>query len=101
MADFVSGDTGSTLLVTCKDDSGAAIDLTGATIKLHWQDATGTVQDKDMTIVDETAGECSYKFGESELFAPGMAFEVEITDATGFKLTNIDLITATVREQLA
>ena len=100
MADFVSGDTGSTLLVTCQDDSGAAIDLTGATVRLHWQDATGTVQDKAMTIVDETAGECSYKFDVDELFSPAMAFEVEITDATGFKLTNIDLIAVTVREQL-
>lgn len=100
MADFVSNDTASTLLVTCVDDAGAVINLSGATVNLHWQDETGTVQDKAMTVVDEAAGECSYKFGAGELFAPGMAFEVEITDAMGFKLTNIDLITATVRAQL-
>ena len=99
-SDFVSGDTGSTLLVTCTDDAGVAINLTGCAIKLRWQEAAGTVADKVMTIVDATEGTCSYKFLTGELFAPGMAFEVEITDGSGFKLSNIDLITANVRAQL-
>ena len=54
-----------------------------------------------MTVVSAAAGTCSYQFAESELFAPGMAFEVEITDVSGKKLTNIDVIAVTVREQIA
>lgn len=100
MSDFVSGDTGSTLLVTCTDDSSAAINLTGSTIKLRWQEAAGTVADKTMAIVSAAAGTCSYKFLTGELFSPGMAFEIEITDSGGFKLSNVDLITANVRSQI-
>lgn len=101
MADFVSNDTGSTLLVTCKDASGAAINLTGATVKLRWKGLTGTVADKTMTIVTPASGICSYKFLADELIAPAMAFEIEITDSGAFKLSNPDLITVTVREQIA
>lgn len=100
MSDFVSSDTGSTLLVTCTDDAGGVINLTGSTIKLRWQEAAGTVADKTMAIVSAAAGTCSYKFLAGELFAPGMAFELEITDPGGFKLSNVDLITANVRAQL-
>ncbi|SCX94107.1 hypothetical protein SAMN05216420_101396 [Nitrosospira sp. Nl5] len=100
MADFVSGDTGSTLLLTCADDAGAAIDLTGCTIKLRWQEAAGTIADKTMTIVSAAAGTCSYKFLAGELYPPAMAFEVKITDAGGFILKNVHLITVTVRDDL-
>lgn len=100
MADFVSGDTASSLLVTCTDDMGAVINLNGCSVNLHWQQATGTIADKTMTIISAVDGVCSYKFLTGELFAPGMAFEIEITDASGFKLSNINLITANVRAHL-
>lgn len=101
MADFVSGDTASTLLVTCQDDSGTAINLSGAAVNLHWKDEEGTALVKAMTVVSASVGTCSYQFATGELFAPGMAFEVEITDVSGKKLTNIDVIAVTVREQIA
>ena len=100
MADFVSSDTGSTLLVTCTDDAGEVINLASSTVKLRWQEAVGTIADKTMTIVDAAAGTCSYKFLDGELFYPAMAFEVEITDSSGFKLSNVDLIAVNVRKQL-
>jgi hypothetical protein len=100
MADFVSNDTGSTLLVACTDDTGAAINLAGATVKLHWVGEDGVIANKSMTVVSAAAGTCSYKFGSGELFAPGMEFEVEVTDSDGFKLTNVDLITEPVRKRL-
>lgn len=100
MADFVAGDTASTLAVTCVDDSGAAIDLTGCTANLRWKDEVGTVQTKAMTVSNATAGECTYQFSDGELFSPGMSFEAEITDSAGKKLSNVDLISVTVREQL-
>jgi hypothetical protein len=101
MTDFVSGDTGSTLLVTCTDDAGEVINISGSTVKIRWKEAAGTVAEKDMTVTDGAAGECSYKFAAGELFAPGMAFEIEITDSGSFKLTNVDLIAVTVRKELA
>lgn len=100
MADLVAGDTASTLEVTCADDSGAAIDLTGCAVNIRWIDDVGVVQTKPMTVSDATAGICTYQFDVDELFAPGMSFEVEITDIGGKKLSNVDLISVTVREQL-
>jgi hypothetical protein len=100
MADFVSGDTASTLLVTCKDGDGTAVNLTGCTVKLRWQEATGTVADRTMTIVSASEGTVSYKFLADELYAPSMSFEVKITDADGYLLRNPGLITEMVREAL-
>lgn len=100
MADFVAKDTASTLRVTCVDDSDAAVDLSGCTVSIRWKDEIGTVQTQAMTVSDATAGICTYQFGTDELFAPGMSFEVEITDSSGKKLSNVDLISVTVREQL-
>lgn len=100
MADFVAGDTASSLAVTCVDNSGAAVDLTGCTVTIRWKDEIGETQTKTMTVSDATAGICTYQFGEDELFSPGMSFEVEITDIGGKKLSNVDLISVTVREQL-
>ena len=100
MADLVAGDTASTLAVTCVDDTGTAIDLSGCTVNLRWKDEVGEVQTQAMTVSDAAGGVCTYQFGEDELFSPGMAFEVEITDISGKKLSNVDLISVTVREQL-
>jgi hypothetical protein len=100
LADFVSNDTGSTLLVTCADDAGAAINLAGCTVKLRWQEEAGTIAEATMTVVDAAAGTVSYKFLADELYAPAMAFEVKITDADSFVLKNINLITVTVRDDL-
>jgi hypothetical protein len=100
MSDFVANDTASSLLVACTDDAGAVIDLTGSTVKLRWQEAVGTIADKTMTIVSAAAGTCSYKFVDGDLYAPGMAFEVKITDSSGYILRNQNLITVTVRDDL-
>ncbi|SEN71006.1 protein of unknown function [Nitrosospira multiformis] len=100
MADFVAGDTASVLKVTCVDKSETPIDLTGCTANIRWKDEVGEVQTKAMTVLDAANGECTYQFGEDELFSPGMSFEVEVTDISGKKLSNVDLISVTVREQL-
>lgn len=90
----------SALEVECADNSGAPIDLTGCTVNIRWKDEVGTVQTNAMTVSDAAAGICTYQFGEDELFSPGMSFEVEITDSSSKKLSNADLISVTVREQL-
>lgn len=99
--DFVSNDTASVLRVTCVDANSDPINLTGSTVNLHWRDETGLSVDQTMTIEDAANGVCTYQFDTGELFAPGMAFEVEITDTNGKKLTNVDLIAVTVRKELA
>jgi hypothetical protein len=101
MADFVSGDTGSSLSVPCTDAEGNAINLTGCTVFLRWKDASGALVSKTMTIDDEASGLCSYKFEAGELFAPSMDFEVQIKDSGDFILTILDLIAVTVRKALA
>ena len=100
---FVSGDTGSELEVTCKDDdSGVVIDLTGSTVKLKWLDKDAALQTKTMSIVGAaTDGVAKYKFLANELFAKQMKFEVEITDAGGFVLHNLELIRESVRKALS
>jgi hypothetical protein len=101
MADFVSGDTGSSLSVPCVDSEGNVINLSGCTVNLRWKDASGALVSKEMTIDDEGSGLCSYKFGEGELFAPSMDFEVQIKDSGDFILTILELIAVTVRKALA
>ena len=101
MADFVSGDTGSTLVVNVVDDSENVISLVSAlSVKIRWVDEDGVVQEKNMTIDDAAAGKCSYKFVTGELFPGGMGFEVEVTDAGGQTISNVDFINMTVRKAL-
>lgn len=101
MFDLVTGDTGSSLSVPCVDSNGDVINLAACSVELHWKDATGTAVVRNMTIDDEAAGLCSYKFADGEIFAPSMSFEVQITDAGSFIITTPDLITVTVRKELA
>ncbi len=99
---FVSGDTGSKLEVTCKDDdTGVVIDLTGSTVKLKWLDAADALQTKTMTITDAVNGVADYQFLANELIETQMKFEVEITDAVSDVLHSLELIRENVREVLA
>ena len=99
---FVSGDTGSELEVTCKDDdTGLVIDVTGSTVKLKWIDKAAALISKTMTIVDAVNGVVKYRFLANELIAPQMKFEVEITDSGGDVLHILELIRESVREVLS
>lgn len=100
---FVAGDTGSTLVVTCKNESdGAIIDLTGCSVQLKWRDAARVLVSKAMTInAPATNGVVQYTFGASELFAPSMKFEVQITDGSGRVIRNLELLDVKVRQPLA
>lgn len=102
-ASFVEGDTGSKLRITCKDeDSGAIIDLTGSTVKLRWRTSGGALIIKTMTIVPPTTnGIAEYLFLADELESILMRFEVEITNAGGDILTNIDPLYEPVRKRLS
>ena len=99
---FVSGDTGSTLRVTCTNDSDStAIDLTGCTLALRWKDSANVLQSKAMTIVTAASGIAEYNFAAGELFAPSMSFEVQITDATSKVIRSLNPIEVSVRAALS
>jgi len=101
MGDFVTGDTGTILRTTCIDnDTGEVIILTGATIVVRWEDETGTIVTKPMTINDAANGIVQYQFLAGELIAPRMKFEIEITDVSGNIISNLELIELTGREEL-
>jgi hypothetical protein len=53
-----------------------------------------------MTIVNPTGGIVTYKFVATELFAPKMDLEVEITDVASQILTVLDIIRVKVRSQI-
>ena len=102
MVDFVNDDTGSVLKVTCKDNTNTVIDLTGSSVNLRWKSRIGIVQTKVMTLDgDPTTGIATYKFLAGELIQPHMEFEVEVTDSSGFIISNLNLITVNVRKGLA
>lgn len=100
--EFVAGDTGSTLQVTCKDNAtGAVINLTGKTATLRWKNAGGALQSAAMTIASPATGIATYTFTSADLTAGLTQMEVRITDtATSNYVTQIDLFTAPVRAAL-
>lgn len=98
MTDFVANDTGSKLQITCKDnDTGAVINLTGATVTLRWMDKTGATQNRVMTVTSAVNGVTEYLFAVGELIYPQMTFEVRITDSGGKEITNLAPIEISVR----
>lgn len=95
--DFVQNDTGSALRITCLDDAGAAIDITGAALTLLWRDIAGVSVERSMSIIDAAGGVAEYQFAASELFARSMTFTVRIVDALGGVLHSREPIRLTVR----
>ncbi len=101
MADLVTGDTGSKYQITASDnETGAVIDLTGATLRLRWEDETGTVQTRTMTTLVATDGTAEYQFLAGEIISGTMRFETEITDSSGYVISSLDLISLVVREEM-
>ena len=102
MTDFVAGDTGSTITVTCKDKTtGIVINLTGSTVALKWEDSVGTVASAAMTVSAPLTGVATYQFTSTQLYSPSMTFEVVITDVGGKIVSNLDLIPVVVRARLS
>lgn len=100
--DFTEGDTGSKLQVTCRDNDEAIIDLTGATVTLHWKDANSILVERNFTVLDPaTDGIAEYQFAASELYAPKMHCGYRVTDSNGKEISSRKLDTFTVRERLS
>lgn len=100
--DFTEGDTGSKLKVTCRDNDETIIDLTGATVILHWKDANNDLVERNFTILDPpTDGISEYQFAAGELYAPKMNCGYSVTDSSGKVISSRKLDTFTVRKPLS
>ena len=98
---FVAGDTGSILEVTCVNDSdGVPINLNGCTVHLRWRSASGAQVSQEMTVTDAPAGIAEYQFLSTELYYGTMEFEAQITDVNSKVIRSLDLITEKVRRAL-
>jgi len=87
---FIANDTGSVLEVTCQNDSdSSAINLTGATVTLRWNNIAGTTVEQAMTITNATGGVAQYQFTAGELEEGTTSYEVEITDSGGDIITSL------------
>lgn len=100
--DFVEGDTGSILRVSCKNLSdGSPLTLVSKTAFLIWKNASGTVIEKSMTIDNPaSAGVVSYRFLAGELYPNIMRFEVKIVDSGGLVLRSMQPMKFTVRVKI-
>jgi len=93
---LVAGDTGSTLVFTCKTLQNTVIDLTGATVQFRYQIGTNSVVTNNCTITAATSGVCEYIWSVGELVAGYLNGEVVITDSS-FRVTTSAQITAFIR----
>lgn len=98
---LVSGDTGSKFIYTLLDGgTGAVIDVTGATVRLKYRIAGGSLNTKVMTIESATGGVVSYTFGSGDLTSGDFEGEIEITDSGGKVITSIPTIKLNVRAKV-
>lgn len=90
--ELVAGDTGSKLVVTCKDSATkAVIDLTGKAVQLRYRIDGGALITKTMTVQNPpTAGKAEYQFGANDLSAGTLAGEVRIQPGAADQLTSLD-----------
>lgn len=101
--DFVEGDTGSELIVECRDKrSKQPIDLTNKTATLKFRVDDGPLFQQLMTIdVPETQGIARYQFKAGELVNGKLVSAVVITDtATGAFVTQLDPFVHLVRKPI-
>lgn len=99
--DLVAGDTGSTLVITCKDkDSKAAINLNGKTVRVKFRLNGGILQTKEMAVTDAAGGVAEYQFAAGELVKGTLRGEVEITDSGGLVLTQVEPFALSVRNKI-
>lgn len=103
--DLVAGDGGSKLVVTIKDrESGALIDLTGKTIKVRYAINGGTLQQRDMTALNQTTskGQAEYQFLTTDLTAAGeLKGEVRLQAVQSDQLTTVDTFHLSIKAPLA
>lgn len=105
---LVQGDTGPQLRLSLTDeDTGTAVDLTGATVTLHFRalGATTVLFSRAAFINPDTAttGVCyvEWQAGDLNVDAGDYEGEIEVVRSTGVRETIYDLLKFKVREDFA
>ena len=78
------GDTSPSIQSTLKDSAGVAVDLSGATVKIHMKaiGASTLKVDEAMTVVNATSGIVRYDWSSSDTDTSGTYYvEFEVTKA--------------------
>lgn len=103
--DLVAGDGGSTLRVRIRDrETRELIDLTGKTIKVRYALNGGTLQQRDMTAMDQATnkGQAQYQFLTTDITAAGeLKGEVRLQAGLSDQLTTVGTFHLHVRAALA
>lgn len=100
MADFVVGDSNSTLVATLLQRDGNVKDLTGHTVALKYRIGQTTYTVKAMTVRNPpTAGIVEYKFAAVDLNNEGVMYtEIEVTQtSSNLVVSNSDVQEFAVR----
>lgn len=82
MADFVVGDSDSSLVATLIRRDGSFFDLTGHTVNLRYRIGSTTYPTQIMTLLSPlTAGRVSYRFESADLNNEGIMYvEIHVTE---------------------
>lgn len=103
--DLVAGDGGSKLRVTIRDSATQEpIDLNGKTVKVRYAINGGTVQERDMIVLDQAAskGQAEYQFLMADITAGGeMQGEFRIQSGQPDQLTTVDTFHLHIKAPLA
>ncbi len=79
---FVEGDTGSALRVTCtEDEENTPINLTNKTLYLRFKINSGAVASQVMTVINAASGTAQYQFQTGELLPGTLYASVLIVDS--------------------
>jgi hypothetical protein len=104
---LVQGDTGPQIRVLLTDEtSGDPIDLTGATVTMHFRatDTTTVLFSRQAYLPNPGAGEAVFQFQTGDLDQPEGSYEAEVevhNTSTGFRQTVYDLLKFKLRADFA
>lgn len=103
---LVQGDTGPQIKATLtRDDTGAAEDLTGATVNLHFRKkyTESLIFTLSGTITDATAGDVVFNFSGSQLDIDAGEYEgeIEVTSNSSVIETVYEVIDFVLRKDFA
>ena len=104
---LVQGDTKPQIKTTITREDGTAVDLTGATVSLHFRKALTTTvlfsMSGSFTGVDETAGEVVFNFTSGQLNIDEAEYEgeIEIVYSDSSRETGFEIISFILREDFA
>jgi hypothetical protein len=102
---YVQGDTGPQIQAVITSADGAAADLTGGTVTLHFRAAgtTTVLFSRALTLSDATNGKAVLQFatGDLNVAAGNYEGELETVFASGLRETRYEILKFKIREDFA